>query len=79
MNGHDVADAAELPWYHVCSRCNAKWFAEIAKARCPRCRQRCTATEQIKPPWWRSKSSEASHGQRETTEHLGAAEASRGS
>jgi putative RNA 2'-phosphotransferase len=42
-----------LPWYHVCSVCNAKWFAQRAQDECPRCAQLHRSQEQQAPPWSR--------------------------
>jgi hypothetical protein len=43
--------ADEVPWYHVCDRCNAKWFDPLQSAHCPRCGARCRSRERINPPW----------------------------
>lgn len=41
----------DIPWYHVCERCNAKWFAIARRATCPRCERRSRSTERLVPPW----------------------------
>jgi hypothetical protein len=48
-----IESRPEAPWYFVCLACDAKWFAESSRARCPRCSDSNTSTEQITPPWWR--------------------------
>jgi len=37
-------------WYFVC-RCGAKWFAPLARQRCPRCGCPARSHEQMVPPW----------------------------
>lgn len=41
----------QRPFYHVCPRCNAKWFGREARMRCPRCGGRCASSERRMPPW----------------------------
>ena len=49
---HTSAKAEQgLPWYFVCSRCTAKWFAEVAEMVCPRCGTSVHSTVQLNPPW----------------------------
>lgn len=46
-------ESHDVPWYHVCERCNAKWFAIARRATCPRCERRSHSMERLVPPWWR--------------------------
>lgn len=41
----------ELPYYFVCTNCDAKWFARSMQSKCPRCEAVCSSTQQIEPPW----------------------------
>ncbi len=45
---------APSPFYFLCRRCEAKWFAAIARIRCPRCGKRCRSDVQASPPWLRA-------------------------
>ena len=51
-NPSSVTCQLHIPWYLVCASCNAKWFAESRRARCPRCRVSCQTEVQARPPWW---------------------------
>jgi hypothetical protein len=42
---------AKSSFYHLCVRCDAKWFTEAALCRCPRCGKRCRSEVQLQPPW----------------------------
>jgi hypothetical protein len=48
-----------LPYYFVCVRCDAKWFARLPRVMCPRCEQWCSSREQRRPPWWKSSPGQA--------------------
>lgn len=48
---------APIPFYFVCSLCDAKWFAETPAAWCPRCRTSSTSNERLTPPWWKGATS----------------------
>lgn len=41
----------DLPWYHLCRRCEAKWFAPRRKMRCPRCGRMSKSPIPMRPPW----------------------------
>ncbi len=40
-----------MRYYHLCSACNAKWFAKEPVKRCPRCDGGDLSVELREPPW----------------------------
>jgi len=59
---------SETPFYHVCERCNAKFFSRKRIEACPRCSSISRSSERLLPPWCVSK-----HRRRDDTlaEHAG--------
>lgn len=53
MTNATTKNVAETNFYFVCGECNAKWFAPVARARCPRCDKRALSGERQTPPWQR--------------------------
>lgn len=41
---------AESRFYFVCA-CGAKWFANLARSRCPRCGRAKRSSEKLPVPW----------------------------
>ena len=41
----------ERPFYHVCERCNAKFFSRKCFETCPRCSSVSRSRERLLPPW----------------------------
>lgn len=39
------------PYYHVCSRCDAKFFSAECEEICPRCNAFSRSRERFRPPW----------------------------
>ena len=65
MNAAKSSDIlGKAPWYHICDRCDAKWFASQQRMACPRCRRRSCAIERLVPPWLRSRPGDAMNGDR---------------
>lgn len=40
-------------FYHLCLRCDAKWFAKVNFGPCPRCGNANWSDERAVPPWKR--------------------------
>ncbi len=40
-------------FYHLCVRCDAKWFTEVVTCQCPRCGKECHSDVQMQAPWAR--------------------------
>ena len=53
MIGASSKSPPAATYYFVCATCNAKWFAAMARARCPRCDARALSGERQTPPWLR--------------------------
>lgn len=71
MNADKSSDIfGNTPWYHVCDRCDAKWFAGQQRMACPRCRRRSCAIDRLVPPWLRSRPGAESNGARPTADAL---------
>lgn len=45
------AGSRTVRWYHVCGRCNAKWFSSDVAMGCPRCGKPSHSIEKLAVPW----------------------------
>lgn len=49
-----IGSADTSAFYHLCLRCDAKWFGRENSAPCPRCGKACLSDERAVPPWKRT-------------------------